>query len=79
VVVNPEPNWRATAQALNALPFAIRRYIQKLEDTRDPEGEVRERMILEQHNEQLREKLLMVETELKAIKEGLKDDSRNRG
>lgn len=76
--LKPEPTWRATADALNALPHPIRRYIQKLEDQHDPNGNVRELMITTQQLEALQFKFAQIETELKSLKETLKDDSNSR-
>lgn len=46
-----------TAQEINALPDKIRRYIHDLETRCDPAGEVRERALLKDENEQLRKKV----------------------
>jgi hypothetical protein len=51
------PDWLPTAEAINALPEPLRRFIHDLETNADPAGMVRQNIILEEQVDALTVKL----------------------
>lgn len=52
--MNIPPDWKPTPENINALPEPLRRYIHALETDCDPQGTIRQNVLLKQENEFLR-------------------------
>lgn len=51
--MNIDPDWKPTAENINALPEPLRRYIHFLQTDCDPQGTIRENYLLRERNAEL--------------------------
>jgi hypothetical protein len=54
MLVDIADDWLPTPESINALPLALRTFIENLETRSDPAGTVRENILLKDENRQLR-------------------------